>query len=473
MKQQSYALAAGVKLILTSCGGQVSVVGVAAGDMVIKGSPAPQVQESEGRLEVGPLHGAYKVLIPEQTSVIVQEAAGDVTIKGLAGDVTVEAAHGNLALRYLRGRTTVRQAHGQLEARELQTLRLTGASHGNVYLRRVGELDVQELNGDLYLSRVGQAARIVRVNGDLRASDVDGPLSIDEVDGDLRVRHVAGRLFVNLVSGDLRAAGLSGGASVEEVAGDIDASLDPAPGQEYRLRAHGDIALRVDPTAHVRLEAVAPAGLIRNELALTVEEEEAHRLVGVLAPEPEAAAPATLVLVSAQGNISLRPARSWDQELSQWGEQFGREMGQWGEQFGREMGQWGEQFGREMGRLGEEIGQEIAAAFRGVDTDRAAGQAARVQIRLEHRLREIDVDDLVRKAEAAAMAGVARAREAVSRALSRLEQEGHARPETTRRPAEPTSPTSRYEEKLAILKMIETGRITAAEGELLLDALEG
>ena len=462
MKQQSYALAAGVKLILTSCGGQVSVVGVAAGDMVIKGSPAPQVQESEGRLEVGPLHGAYKVLIPEQTSVIVQEAAGDVTIKGLAGDVTVEAAHGNLALRYLRGRTTVRQAHGQLEARELQTLRLTGASHGNVYLRRVGELDVQELNGDLYLSRVGQAARIVRVNGDLRASDVDGPLSIDEVDGDLRVRHVAGRLFVNLVSGDLRAAGLSGGASVEEVAGDIDASLDPAPGQEYRLRAHGDIALRVDPTAHVRLEAVAPAGLIRNELALTVEEEEAHRLVGVLAPEPEAAAPATLVLVSAQGNISLRPARSWDQELSQWGEQFGREMGQ-----------WGEQFGREMGRLGEEIGQEIAAAFRGVDTDRAAGQAARVQIRLEHRLREIDVDDLVRKAEAAAMAGVARAREAVSRALSRLEQEGHARPETTRRPAEPTSPTSRYEEKLAILKMIETGRITAAEGELLLDALEG
>ncbi|MBU1749908.1 MAG: DUF4097 domain-containing protein [Chloroflexi bacterium] len=482
MDKQAYPLSAGVALILSSCQGQISLAGAEQTDLTLKGIQAPEMQEMEGRLEMGPLQGTGKMVVPRQTPVTIRDASGELTVKRLAGDVTIEAAHGDLSLRYLEGTTTVQQAHGQTEARELKALRLTGTSHGSVYLRRIGDLDVQEVNGDMSISRVEQAARIVQVNGDLRVSEVDGPLTIDEVDGDLRVRQVAGRLFVNLVSGDLSASGLTGGASVEEVAGDINASIDPKPGQEYRLRAHGDIALRISPTAYIRLEAVAPAGKIRSDLTLTVEEEEAHRLVGVLAPRaPEEAAedapgPATVVLVSAQGDIRLRPVLSWDQELGQWGEQFGRDMGQWGEQFGREMGQWGEQFGQEMGRMGQDIGQEIAAAFQGVDTERvterATETAARVQVKLEQRLSEIDVDDLARKAEAAATAGIARAQEAVNRALSRLEQEGILKRDAASRSTESVSNAVPNEEKLAILKMIETGRITAAEGEMLLDALE-
>jgi hypothetical protein len=482
MKKQTYSLPADTTLVLTACGGQIDLVGGKQSDVILKGPRAPEAKEAEGTLEMGPLHGTYKVTVPKEAPVTVREASGDLAIKRSAGNVVVEAVHGTLALRDLESITVVRQAHGQVEGRDLTTLRLAGACHGDVRLRRIGDLDIQQVHGDVTLSRVGQAARIVQVNGDLRVDRVEGPLSIDEVDGDLRVRRVTGQLFVNEVSNDLMASRLSGGASVEEVAGDIVASVDPAPGQEYRFRAYGDIVLKVPPTAHVHLTVEAPAGGIRNDLALDIEEENPHRLVGVMnppaPPAEEAAAeplpePATVILVSAGGNVRLRPSLDWGQEMGRWGEQFGQEMGQWGEQFGQEMGQWGEQFGQEMGRLSEEIGREIAGAFEGVDTERISehvtGRVAEAQVQLEHRLHEIDVDDLVRKAEAAATAGITWAQEAVTRALSYLEQEGRISHDVT----PPEDDTSRQEEKLAILKMIETGRITAAEGEMLLDALEG
>jgi len=476
MNKQTYSLAADATLVLTSCGGQIKLVGGEQDHVILKGTQAPETSTTESALEMGPLHGTYKVIVPRETPVTIQNAAGDLDVRRVAGDVTVETAHGNLSLRDLAGVTTLHQAHGQLDVRELNALRLAGTCHGNVSLRRVGELDLQEVHGNVRLSYVEQAARIVQVSGDLRVDDVTGPLTIDEVDGNLRARRVAGRLFVNHVGGDLVASHLAGGASVEEVGGSIIASIDPAPGQEYRFRAYGDVVLKVPPAAHVRLEAVAPAGRVRNDLTLDVEEEEGHRLVGVMNAPEEPAEPATVILVSAGGNVRLRLALAWDQEISRAGEQFGQEMGRWGEQFGQEMGRWGQDFGREMGRVGQEIGREITSAFGSVDTERvvehATETAATAQIKLEHRLREIDVNDLASKAEAAAAAGIAWAQEAMSRAMSRLEQEGHISRDKAPSLAAMADDTSRQEEKLAILKMIETGRITAAEGEMLLDALE-
>ncbi len=474
MSKPTYPIPEGSRLILTSCDGDIELEGREGDEVILKGQ-AVEATEAEGTLELAPLRGAYKVLVPKQTPVTIRNASGNLSIKRLAGDVTVETAHGNLSLRYLDGATVVRETHGQMEARELRKLHLAGVCHGDVSLRRIGDLDVQEVNGDMSLAHVRQAARVVRVSGDLRASDVAGPLTIDEVEGDLRVRDVAGRLFVNHVSGDMTALGLAGGASVEEVGGDVEAGGMLAPGQEYRFRAYGDIDLRLPADAHVRLDVAAPVGRVRNELTVTVEQEDRHRLVGVMNPPAADApgpAPAVVILVSAKGDVRLRPYLTWGQEMGQWGEQFGREMGQWGEQFGREMGAWGEQFGREMGRLGEEIGQEIAAAFEGVHTEsirtgQAAEHAARVRVHLGHRVTEVDVDDLVRRSKEAAAAGIRKAQEAMSRALAGLERDASPTGAAARRTA------ASDEEKLAILKMIETGRITAAEGELLLDALEG
>lgn len=479
MEKQTYSLPAEATLVLASCGGQISLVGGDRDEVVLKGPRTPQVHQSEGQFEIESLHGAHKILLPRGSAVTVREASGELAIRKLAGNVVVEAAHGKVSLRDLEGVTAVRQANGQVEARRLASLRLS-EGHGDVHLRRIGDLDIQEAEGDVFLSRVSQSARIVQVNGDLMVDNIDGPLSIDEVAGDLRVRRVAGQLFVNQVTGDLTASRLSGGASVEEVGGDVKVSIDPAPGQEYRFRAYGDILLRVPTTACLHLTVETPSGSIRHDLPLTVEEEDEHRLVGVMSPSAKDAdapppEPAVVTLVSAGGSVRLRADLDWDQEMSRWGEQFGQEMGRWGEQFGQEMAQWGEQFGQEMSRWGEEIGHGVAGAFGSVDAERFGDQvteaAAKAQVRLEHRLKEIDVEDLARKAEAAATAGIARAQEAVRRAMSRLEQEEHASPNTAPVTPPPDKAASQ-EEKLAILKMIETGTITAAEGEMLLDALE-
>lgn len=114
-----------------------------------------------------------------------------------------------------------------------------------------------------------------------------------------------------------------------------------------------------------------------------------------------------------------RESRRFDEAF----EQFGRQMAAWGEEFGRRMEEWGEEFGRQMEAWGKEFGPHMA-----VWAEELAQHVEKVGERIGR---------LFEEEMAASTADVARLRE----------------------------------ERLAILRMVQEGKISVAEAESLLRAL--
>jgi hypothetical protein len=115
-------------------------------------------------------------------------------------------------------------------------------------------------------------------------------------------------------------------------------------------------------------------------------------------------------------------------------EQFGEQMATWGEEFGRHMDAWGREFGQRMDAWGREFGQHMGDWSR----------------EFEPRI-ETWAEELAQKME---LAG------------ERIRQwfEGQAA-------SRAASASSLREERLAILRMVEEGKIGVTEAESLLRAL--
>jgi hypothetical protein len=104
-------------------------------------------------------------------------------------------------------------------------------------------------------------------------------------------------------------------------------------------------------------------------------------------------------------------------------ERFGEQMAAWGEEFGRQMEAWGKEFGQRMEAWSKEFGPRM----------------------------EVWAEELARKME---LAG--------ERIREWLDEH---------RASPATSTTSLREERLAILRMVEEGKISVTEAESLLRAL--
>ena len=124
--------------------------------------------------------------------------------------------------------------------------------------------------------------------------------------------------------------------------------------------------------------------------------------------------------------MEQQTATAQAQEAKRFGdtcEQFGEQMAAWGEEFGRQMEAWGKEFGQRMEAWGKEFGPRM----------------------------EVWAEELVQKLE---LAG--------ERVREWLEEQ---------RASSAASAGSLREERLAILRMVEEGKISIAEAESLLRAL--
>jgi DNA anti-recombination protein RmuC len=111
------------------------------------------------------------------------------------------------------------------------------------------------------------------------------------------------------------------------------------------------------------------------------------------------------------------------EQVTAWGETFGEQMAAWGEEFGRHMEAWGREFERRMEAWGKEFGPRVEAW----------------------------TEDL------------ARGMEKVGKRVGEWFEEETA--------TSATDAQSLREERLAILRMVEQGKITVSEAEKLLQAL--
>jgi hypothetical protein len=290
---------------------------------------------------------------------------------------------------------------------------------GDASIRGVlGNIEIQEINGDLSVRDSGSIA-IDTIRADFSLRNAKGNLYIKNAHSDVSIRDVEGTVTLESVADDLALRGARGNVNVN-VGEDVVVYLDPRPDGEYYVNAGDDILLVLAQNANATLNIQG--------------DEIQFDWPGI--ENDEDATERTVTLGNGSARITL--SAGGDVRVSN-----RADAGDSADEFGNFAG-----LNFDWSGFGERISRQVEQATR-----RAAQRAEEAARRAE------------RHAERQARKWNANVK--VGRWNWDLNSQNVPPPPPT--PSEPVA----EEERMAILKMLAEKKITAAQAEELLAALEG
>ncbi len=360
-----------------------------------------------------------RATLPPGIELTAEETLGDLRVKEFDASLRVRTVNGDLRIGRATAQVTIESAHADVRAEEVASLQIEECE-GDLRFSAGGDLHVERIGGDLRVSEAG-AVHVGRVNGDLWAEKLTGGLHVERTSGDMRLATVAGQVMLGQVAGDLRAAGLAGGLSAGHIHG--DAILEgPFPGSEgYTVRTDGDAHIRLTRDDDVRL-VVRAAGRIRAALPLTPTADGTPTYSATVGEGK------VRMVVTSGGDLRIEVAGSsgedardgWDRRRSPGSDLFG-----------------------DLSTLGDRIRQQVTASLAAAGINPDTGEI-----------------------------NIGRGRS------GRASFKGFQPPTPPERPKAPPatggsgrSGSTTSDEQMAILKMLEEGRITPEEADSLLRAL--
>lgn len=184
--------------------------------------------------------------------VRVPSVGGDLRIVGRSGGM-LEAqapARGDLTLERQAEAVVITSRVGCLLFIPAGARVEVGAVGGDARLSGLeGEASLETVGGDVNL-RSGGATRLDRVAGDLRLVGGRGALTAGWIGGDARVENLEADLVLERVEGDLHVRQLRGAVRALS-GGDAHAELWLPPGSHSRLEGSGDLTCRLAPDSSV------------------------------------------------------------------------------------------------------------------------------------------------------------------------------------------------------------------------------
>jgi hypothetical protein len=145
----------------------------------------------------------------------------------------VEKVAGDAILQALNGPVTLGPVAGDLTMNDLGPVSMDTIA-GDASLRNIGALNAENINGDFTLRGGHGVCAVEKVGGDGSIRDVDGMLTIDNVGSDLYVRNVRGAVTV-------------------KAGADVAFYVSPVAGQIYDVNAGDDLIVRLSPDTSVTL----------------------------------------------------------------------------------------------------------------------------------------------------------------------------------------------------------------------------
>lgn len=344
---------------------------------------------------------------------------------------------------------------------------------GDAKLKNVdGSLDIEFTGGDLTLRQVGSAT-IAKIGGDLSAKKVTGSLtfgasgdaSIADVSGDVQGR-TGGDLYVRDVGGGVR---LTAG-------GDVMVSCGFYAGLAYEVKSGSDIVCRVPPDASARLTVRSGGDIGVDAPGARIEGGPRNKTITL----GKGAAEASL---TAGGDVSIAVQVAEGETLSDMGETFGKDFGVIADELSSKFEQIESQMAEvekqindrlsqiEFGGASSRTGDELSLHIR-QEIEKAMGQARKNSANLRSRV-EARVMAAEQRAERQADKQERQADKRRKATSFTFKWDPAGRPPTPPAPPKPPAPAVSDEERMAVLKMLEQGKISVEQAEKLLAALEG
>jgi len=352
-------------------------------------------------------------------NIIIDSIGGDLSLVGWEGD--------DILLKADDEELNVEQDGDQVRLSCSDDLSLRAPKGASVVIAAIGgdasirgvmgDIQLTDVSGDLSMRDVKNVA-IEAVHADFSLRGAKGNLSIRKADSDVSIRDVDGDVSLDSISDDLALRDVRGNVNAN-VGEDVVLYLNPQPGQTYAVNAGDDILLVMPPKSNATLTLSADE--INVDWDGVENEEDATSRVVILG---DGSANVTL---SAGGDIRVSN-RS--------------DAGESAEDFGNFAA-----MGMDWSGFGDRISRRVEQA-----TERAQRKIEAANRRIEQKARDAE-----RRGRGKVAFGVGRWNWDFS-------------PKGV--PVPPKQQVS-DEERLAILKMLQEGKISAEDAEKLLAALEG
>ena len=337
----------------------------------------------------------------------------------------------------------------------------------------LGGLSIGEVSGDLRIQASGPA-ELGSVFGDLSAAGIVGDMRVDRVLGDALLREIEGDLVLGSVGADLTLRAVSGRIEAS-VGADAVIDLSDQAAPRAVVKAGADLSLRLSPESSLRLEANSGAGEIELLLGEGAEASEA-REDGSL----------RLELGAGEGELILDAGRrlridavggepGWSTNQAQWvemGEEFKTMADQFARRMEAQMSSMSESLSERLAHLSQTLPGVLAAAgLSEAEAERIALKIRRAGERAGEQA-QVRVERVMREAERKMASAERQAASAGRRGRHEMRRRWVFMPESPGAPQAPREPVS-PEERMAVLRMLEAGRISSEEAERLLAVMEG
>jgi hypothetical protein len=411
MKTQTISISSTPSVLVRSITGDLRVAGWDRSELMVK---------TDGdMLELEPDSDPLVIACDEDLIIYLPRAA-NLNVEDVAGDASLQA---------LNGPVTLGPVAGDLTIKDLGPLMLDTVA-GDASLHNIGAVTAKSISGDFSLRGGNGPCAIETVGGDASIRDVNGPLAIDSVGSDLYVRNVNGPVNVS-------------------VGADAVLYLEPISGPAYDVTAGDDLIVRLPAEVKVKLHLTGGSS------------ESVHvDFPGVELPEECASCEVTIGEV-AEGMPEMILTAGDDLLVTSQAEK-------WEFASGFDSGEWGippippiPPISPLPPDFSERINRRVQAAM-----ERSQIHAESVGRRVEAAGRKMEAS--MRRAEAKARAAEVRARRGqVDINIGRWNWDL-----TPRGPIQTNEPISN-DERLTILRMLQEKKITLADAEKLLAALEG
>ncbi|ABX05858.1 MAG TPA: hypothetical protein DEF47_09080 [Herpetosiphon sp.] len=467
----------------------------------------------EGHLSIERCSDDLELRLPHGAVLTIDVVQGDVDLTGLS------AVH-------------TRQIEGDISARDVQTFE-SDSVHGDASFTKSAKLSLANIDGDLKIYENTDTVVIKNVNGDAKISQAHN-LTIINVNGDLSASDLFGDVAITRVSGDATLRGAIKSLAPIHVDGDLKLGINWLPEQVYRASANGDVVLEVADDANLSVNGFVQgdvSGMGDREpgsISLTWGTGTARLELNVQGDLSIRGGAASHSHSKSVGGTSWNTNWNWNND------DFNRAIRDFTDDLASMGRDIAAQF-REMSRDWRDGKGERTAERARQATERAAERAAKAAERMSVRINEREyrfdperIERLKEQAKRAADEGISRAYEAIGQALGNIEK-NIANPNAPRPPAPPAPPAAPHapqapnaphrvsiseddgssssqhvaytgdtvrispeqaaaaqaataapaetpavdktQERLAILKMVQSGKISADEAALLLEAL--
>jgi hypothetical protein len=359
---------------------------------------------------------AVRIDVPAGVAVTAGDASGDLKIVHFAGDLRIRNVYGDLRMEDVTGRVDIQHVFADVRADDVAEMNAMDCD-GDLRFSG-GDLQLESVSGDVRVAGAG-SVQTLRVHGDLWVERLSGALKVESAQGDVRLSDIAGAASLGTVAGDFRATSVRGGLNAGQVHGDTQLE-GPFPGEEgYAVSTGGDASILLAAEDDVRL-TVRAQGRVRSNLPLTPSADGTTTYTATLGEGK------VRVVLTSHGDLRIEAAAGGREDV----------RGPWE----RRRGPSGDPFA-ELSGLGERIRQQVTASLAAAGINPETGAINVGPGRMRGRPRPPEPPTPPRPPRAATPPGGQHA----------------------------SGPMS--SEQIAVLKMLEEGRISPDEADALLRAL--